>query len=87
MSCSGNNYECTYSIISGHMLVAWLCSTFDEQHYLYYMLSKVDLKVIAIQFCTHLLAAGVIKRLEEEETPVALFRVGRALLLLSSFKQ
>ena len=47
------------------MLVSWLCSVFTESHYLHYTLSRVDMRVMVIQFCTHLLAAGVIKRLEE----------------------
>ena len=64
-------------LLLGHMLVAWLSSTFDEQHYLHYALSKVDLRVIAVQFCTHLLAAGVIKILERDdaESPYVIFKV------------
>ena len=53
----------------------WLTSSFDEQHYLYYMLSKVDIRVIVIQFCTHMLAAGVIKRLEEDRDASRIFKV------------
>ena len=57
------------------MLVGWLCNIFDEQHYLHYKLSKVDLRVIAVQFCTHLLAAGVVKRLEQQDEPLNIFKV------------
>lgn len=53
----------------------WLTSSFDEQHYLFYMLSKVDIRVLVIQFCTHMLAAGVIKRLEEDEVASPIFKV------------
>ena len=62
------------------MLVQWLTSSFDEQHYLFYMLSKVDIRVIVIQFCTHLLAAGVIKRLEENRDASRIFKVKMSLL-------
>ena len=40
---------------------------FDEEHYLHYLLSKADLRLLAAQFCTHLLAVGVIKKLDENE--------------------
>ncbi len=62
------------------MLVQWLTSTFDEQHYLYYMLSKSDMRVIAIQLCTHLLAAGVIKKLEGSDSLFSIFKVRPILL-------
>lgn len=64
-----------FRLFAGHMLVQWLTSSFDEQHYLFYMLSKVDIRVVVIQFCTHLLAAGVIKRLEEDEHASRIFKV------------
>ena len=49
------------------MLVSWLCSVFAEDHPLAQQLCPADLRVICVQFCTHLMAAGVVKRLEEEE--------------------
>ena len=64
---------------SGHMLIAWLCSTFDEDHYLFYTISKSDAKVMATQFCTHLLAAGVIKRLDGDLDPTNIFKVSKNL--------
>lgn len=51
------------------MLVNWFCSAFTEGHYLQYVLSKQDLKIIGVQFCTHLLACGVIRQLEDDHAP------------------
>ena len=49
------------------MLLQWLSSAYDDSHYLHYLLSRQDLRLMCIQFCTHLLAAGVIRPLEQEE--------------------
>lgn len=60
----------------GHMLVSWMCSCLiDQHHYLYGQLSVRDTKVLVVQFCTHLLAAGVIRKLEDDASPTAIFRV------------
>lgn len=61
------------------MLVNWLCSSFDEHHYLYYILAGSDMRVLAIQFCTHLMAAGVVHTLEEHRLPTLLFKVRKLL--------
>lgn len=69
-------------VCSGHMLVSWLCSCIsDKQHYLYGQLSLRDFKVLIVQFCTHLLAAGVIRKLEDDVNLTAVFKVK----LLSSY--
>ena len=57
------------------MLIQWLCSTYDEGHHLFYILSSTDMKLLAIQFCTHLLAAGVIKRIEDDSSHSDIFKV------------
>ncbi|GFV65772.1 uncharacterized protein TNCV_4154081 [Trichonephila clavipes] len=57
------------------MLLHWLCSAFPDDHYLRFLLSKQDLKILAAQFCTNLLAAGVLRQIEDENAPLAnLFR-------------
>ena len=48
------------------MLIQWLCSTFDGDHYLAGILTQHDYLIMAAQFCTHLLAAGIMKRVEDE---------------------
>ncbi|KAK2161345.1 hypothetical protein LSH36_118g02010 [Paralvinella palmiformis] len=50
----------------GHMLLSWLCDTFDTGHYLYGSFSKQDLRVLAAQFATNLLVAGVMRTLEAD---------------------
>ena len=51
------------------MLISWLGSSFHDS-LINDKLSRSDLKLLAIQFCTHLLAAGVVRRLEEYDTDV-----------------
>lgn len=60
---------------AGKMLLQWLSSAFDEAHYLYSKLSRYDLKVMTTQFCTHLVAARVIKQLDDREGEGPLFKV------------
>ncbi|XP_012943027.1 uncharacterized protein LOC101864502 [Aplysia californica] len=60
---------------SGEALSTWLCCLFDESHYLYATLSRHDFRVIASQFCTHLLAAGVLKE-EDKKHKGNIFKVG-----------
>ncbi|GIY53700.1 formin-1 [Caerostris extrusa] len=63
------------SVLTGQMLIHWLCSAFPDDHYLRFLLSKQDLKILAAQFCTNLLAAGVMRQIEDENAPLAnLFR-------------
>ncbi|KAH7986203.1 hypothetical protein HPB52_025129 [Rhipicephalus sanguineus] len=49
--------------LAGQMLLNWFCTTFPEDHYLRFLLTKQDLKLLAAQFCTHLLAAGCCAKL------------------------
>ncbi|XP_054711140.1 formin-2-like [Uloborus diversus] len=64
-----------YEKFEGQMLIHWLCSAFPDDHYLRFLLSKQDLKILAAQFCTNLLAAGVLRQIEDENAPLAnLFR-------------
>ncbi|CAG7729368.1 unnamed protein product [Allacma fusca] len=65
-----------YEKFEGQMLINWFVSSFQEDHYLKDLLAPQDLKILAAQFCTLLLAAGVLKQIEESEsTPLdSLFR-------------
>lgn len=64
-----------YEKFEGQMLLNWFCTTFPEDHYLRFLLTKQDLKLLAAQFCTHLLAAGVLCQIEDENAPLeSLFR-------------
>jgi hypothetical protein len=42
------------------MLLQWLSSQFDDSHYLSLILTKHDIIILMSQFCTYLLAAGVL---------------------------
>jgi len=73
--------QCDWLACEGHMLVSWLLSLFTSQHNVCQRVSQRDLRLIAIQFCTHLLAAHVIKKLEEESNnpPNGIFKVWKLL--------
>jgi len=63
------------------MLVSWLLSAFRADHYARRNVSEQDLKIITIQLCSYLLAAGVMKKLEDDaSSPSALFRVSHVIL-------
>lgn len=52
------------------MLVNWYLSEFTENNNLQQSLKEQSLKLLAIQFCTHLLAAGVLKQIPEKDIPM-----------------
>jgi len=61
------------------MLINWFLATFHEGNYLNDILAPSDLRILANQFCTLLLAAGVLKQIEDQEAAVPfdlIFRVG-----------
>ncbi|GIY84097.1 formin-2 [Caerostris extrusa] len=53
-----------YEKFQGQMLVNWFCSTFPEDH----KLSRKELRLMAVQFCTNLLYAGVLRHIDPENT-------------------
>ncbi|XP_073977731.1 formin protein cappuccino isoform X3 [Rhodnius prolixus] len=64
-----------YEKFEGQMLVNWFLSAFPNEHYLKLLLQLNDWKVIIVQFCTHLLAAGVLRQLSDKDAPIEyLFR-------------
>jgi formin 2 len=69
-----------YSVATGQMLINWFVSAFPEDHYLRLLLTSQDLRILAVQFCTHLLAAGVIRQIPDKDVTLEpLFRVSRQL--------
>ncbi|XP_071455083.1 protein cappuccino-like [Hetaerina americana] len=64
-----------YEKFEGQMLINWFVSAFGEDHYLRLLLTPQDLRILAVQFCTHMLAAGVIRQIPDKDVPLeALFR-------------
>ncbi|KAK8381898.1 hypothetical protein O3P69_015123 [Scylla paramamosain] len=61
-----------YEKFEGQMLINWFVSTFSEEHYMRHVVAPQDLKIMATQFCTHLLAAGVIRQIEDASVPIEL---------------
>ncbi|XP_070180902.1 formin-like isoform X2 [Littorina saxatilis] len=51
-------------VFDGQLLLQWMSSQFDSSHYLSLILTKHDIAVLMSQFCTHLLAAGVLSQLQ-----------------------
>ncbi|KAJ9582146.1 hypothetical protein L9F63_003488, partial [Diploptera punctata] len=64
-----------YEKFEGQMLINWFVSAFPEVHYLRVLLAPQDLRILAAQFSTHLLAAGVLRQIPDKEVPLEpLFR-------------
>nr|CAI5839782.1 unnamed protein product [Callosobruchus analis] len=59
-----------YEKFEGHMLVNWCLSEFGEEHPLSQKLTGTEFKLLAVQFCTHLLAAGVLKQIPDKDVPM-----------------
>ena len=54
------------------MLINWFVSSFGDDHYLRHDIAPQDLKLIAVQFCTHLLAAGIVRQIEDANVSIEL---------------
>ncbi|GLV41899.1 cappuccino [Carabus blaptoides fortunei] len=65
-----------YEKFEGHMLVNWVLSEFSDDHYLRTLLTGQDLRLLATQFCTHLLVAGVLCQVPDKDVPMeSVFRM------------
>ncbi|XP_068632499.1 uncharacterized protein [Battus philenor] len=53
----------------GQMLLNWFVSSIAENNHLKSLLSSQDLKNIGILYCTHLLAAGVLRQIADKDAP------------------
>jgi hypothetical protein len=61
-------------------LINWFVSAFPEEHYLRVLLTSQDIRILTVQFCTHLLAAGVLRQIPDKDVTLEpLFRVSRQL--------
>lgn len=58
-----------YEKFEGHMLVNWYLSELASDSPARAQLGVTELKLLAAQFCTHLLAAGVLKQLPDPGVP------------------
>lgn len=53
-----------FEVFEGQMLLNWLQSTIDDKHYLRLVMTRHDMSVVLTQFCTCLIAAGIMKEKE-----------------------
>ncbi|XP_049823318.1 formin-2-like isoform X3 [Aethina tumida] len=60
-----------YEKFEGHQLVNWYLSEVNDKAYLNEFLSGSDLKILAVQFCTHLLAAGVLRQIPDKNVEIS----------------
>lgn len=54
---------------SGQMLLNWFVSSITDNTHLKTLLSVQDLRNLGIQYCTHLLAAGVLRQISDKDAP------------------
>ncbi|XP_046962040.1 formin-J-like isoform X2 [Vanessa cardui] len=58
-----------YEKFEGQMLLNWFLSSVSEDSHLKNLISSQDLKILVIQYCTHLLAAGVLRQISDKDAP------------------
>ncbi|XP_045447451.1 formin-2 [Melitaea cinxia] len=58
-----------YEKFEGQMLLNWFLSSVSEDSHFKNLLSSQDLKTLGIQYCTHLLAAGVLRQISDKDAP------------------
>ncbi|KAJ2942608.1 hypothetical protein O0L34_g2075 [Tuta absoluta] len=58
-----------YEKFEGQMLLNWFMSSVSENHHLKHLLSNQELKNVGVQYCTHLLAAGVLRQICDKDAP------------------
>ncbi|KAI8422362.1 hypothetical protein MSG28_006223 [Choristoneura fumiferana] len=51
------------------MLLNWFMSSISDNNHLKTLLTSQDLKNLGIQYCTHLLAAGVLQQISDKDAP------------------
>lgn len=61
-------------VFEGKMLLQYLCSSIDENHYLRMILTRHDLQVVMSQMITCLMAVDVIKELEDRDDGQFVFK-------------
>lgn len=66
----------TIFFLVGYMLINWYLSELSSDSPAKTQLGVAELKLLASQFCTHLLAAGVLRQLPDPGVPpTTIFRV------------
>ncbi|CAH0555466.1 unnamed protein product [Brassicogethes aeneus] len=60
-----------YEKFEGYQLINWYISEFNENQYFKELVTGVDLKILAVQFCTHLLAAGVLRQIPDKDVEIS----------------
>lgn len=69
-----------YFCFSGQMLLNWFMSSISDNNHLKTLLTSQDLKNLGIQYCTHLLAAGVLQQISDKDAPSeSIFKVSNRL--------
>ncbi|XP_023935351.1 uncharacterized protein LOC112043917 [Bicyclus anynana] len=58
-----------YEKFEGQMLLNWFLSSISDDTHLKHSLSCQDLKTLGVQYCTHLLAAGVLQQISDKDAP------------------
>lgn len=65
------------------MLINWFVSSITENSHFKTLLSTQDLRSLGIQYCTHLLAAGVLRQISDKDAPTEnIFKVNILLTTL-----
>ncbi|XP_061163770.1 uncharacterized protein LOC133172931 [Saccostrea echinata] len=64
MSIPGTLDFTKFEVFEGQMLLNWLQSTIDDKHYLRLVMTRHDMSVVLTQFCTCLIASGVMAEKE-----------------------
>ncbi|XP_026732319.1 formin-2-like isoform X2 [Trichoplusia ni] len=57
------------SMYTSQMLLNWFVSSITDNTHLKTLLSVQDLRNLGIQYCTHLLAAGVLRQISDKDAP------------------
>ncbi|CAB3247534.1 unnamed protein product [Arctia plantaginis] len=57
------------SVHNSQMLINWFVSSITENSHFKTLLSIQDLRSLGIQYCTHLLAAGVLRQISDRDAP------------------
>lgn len=64
------------------MLLNWFVSSVADNSNLKNLVNLQDLKNLGIQYCTHLLAAGVLRQISDKDAPTEnIFKVNYVLYL------
>ncbi|XP_050346682.1 protein cappuccino isoform X2 [Nymphalis io] len=66
ITSSGEKFPMHYKC---QMLLNWFLSSVSEDSHLKNLISSQDLKILGIQYCTHLLAAGVLRQISDKDAP------------------